>query len=159
MINHIWTNFLSPLLVRPARFQSAALCYREGKAGREVLLITSLDTGRWILPKGWPKTGYDAGGTALEEAWEEAGIKPAGPPPVKIGTYRYEKRMRGGVPVPTDVAVFAIQVVKLLDDYPEAGKRKREWVTPEVAAARVDEEGLKKLLSEVPGMALTGRIA
>ena len=43
--------------------QVAALCWRAGKGGLEVLLITSLNSKRWILPKGWPEadlTGSDS---------------------------------------------------------------------------------------------------
>lgn len=40
---------------RPKRTQYAALCYRKSKGGRlEILLLTSRDTGRWVIPKGWP---------------------------------------------------------------------------------------------------------
>lgn len=61
-----------------ARAQFAAICYRQtGDLARpiEVLLITSRDTGRWVIPKGWPKrrkTGYEV---ARLEAWEEAGVR------------------------------------------------------------------------------------
>lgn len=150
MLRTFWENVILPLVVRPSRFQVAALCYRKTAAQVQVLVITSRDTGRWILPKGWPKRGYDAGGTALEEAWEEAGVKSDGVPPVMIGSYRYDKRLKGGVPVTTDVEVFAIHVVRLLDDFPEAGERRREWMTPEDAANVVDEPGLKALLQDLP---------
>lgn len=138
------------MLRRPAYFQVAALCYRFTSDGPEVLLVTSLDTGRWILPKGWPQAGLDAGGTALEEAWEEAGIKHKGPRPRLIGQYVYQKRLKGGIPAHTKVDVFAIEVLKLLDTYPEAGQRERRWMTPDRAATLVDEPGLAELLRNVP---------
>ena len=53
-----WDDMLMPLLQRPKRLQVAALCYRETENGKRVLLITSRDTGRWIVPKGWPSTGW-----------------------------------------------------------------------------------------------------
>ena len=34
--------------------QFGALCWRAGKSGAEVLLISSRETGRWVIPKGWP---------------------------------------------------------------------------------------------------------
>ena len=41
---------------RPRRVQYAALPYRlSGKSRTEVMLVTSRNTGRWIIPKGWPK--------------------------------------------------------------------------------------------------------
>ena len=39
--------------------QVAALCWRQSSkrpSQLEVLLITSLNSKRWILPKGWPET-------------------------------------------------------------------------------------------------------
>ncbi|MBR9765674.1 MAG: NUDIX hydrolase [Rhodobacteraceae bacterium] len=146
MLRQIWNSLLLPLLARPARYQVAALCHRGKGQGLRILLITSRDTGRWVLPKGWPKRGHDAGGTALEEAWEEAGIKPCGTPAL-VGRYHYHKRLDGGLPVPTRVEVFAIPVSGLLDDYPEKGQRKRQWMTPAEAAEAVDEEELSALLS------------
>lgn len=150
VIATLWKDYIAPILRRPARFQVAALCYRMRDGAPEVLLVTSLETRRWILPKGWPMTGLDAGGTALEEAWEEAGIKPRGGAPVLIGSYRYSKRMRGGVPAATDVDVYAIEVQKLYDSYPEAGRRERRWMRPAEAATLVQEEGLRDLLRDVP---------
>ena len=55
--------------------QFAALPYRpKGKSELEVMLITSRDTGRWIIPKGWPKNGIPPHDAAAEEAFEEAGV-------------------------------------------------------------------------------------
>ena len=56
--------------------QVAALPFRIGADGRiEVLLITSRDTGRWIIPKGWPMIGRKAHRAAEREAFEEAGVE------------------------------------------------------------------------------------
>ena len=41
-----------------AAAQLAALCYRvTRKRGTQILLITSRETGRWVIPKGWPMKG------------------------------------------------------------------------------------------------------
>ncbi|TMV51704.1 NUDIX hydrolase, partial [Thioclava sp. BHET1] len=69
-----WRSVVLPLVQRPKRLQVAALCFRGGGAATEVLLITSRDTGRWVVPKGWPMRGLDAAGAARQEAWEEAGV-------------------------------------------------------------------------------------
>ena len=152
MLNTIWSQFIQPILKRPSRYQVAALCFRRDRGELEVLLVTSLQTHRWILPKGWPKSGFDAGGVALEEAWEEAGVKPRGGKPARIGRYRYDKRLRGGIPVPTNVDVYAIETELLYDAYPEAGKRERRWMKPRDAAAAVDEPQLQSLLSDVDAL-------
>lgn len=153
MLKSFLQNFIAPMLARPARYQVAALCHRMGPQGFEILVITSLNTGRWILPKGWPKNGRVAGAIALEEAWEEAGISPAeGSQPQKVGHYRYKKRLKGNVPVTTDVDVFAIPVTALADSYPESARRKRVWMTPADAAKAVDEPGLKDLLARAESL-------
>ena len=36
--------------------------------------ITSRNGKRWVIPKGWIDPGQTAGETALQEAWEEAGL-------------------------------------------------------------------------------------
>ena len=148
----IWSDYIAPILRRPSHYQLAALCYRRHEGRLEILLITSRETRRWVLPKGWPKSGFDAGGTALEEAWEEAGVKPQGRAPRRVGRYSYRKRLKGGLPVPTDVDVFAIEIAKLYDSYPEAGQRERRWVTPAEASEMVDEPDLKALLADAEAL-------
>lgn len=143
----IWSDFLRPLIHRPARFQVAALCWREGADGLEVLVITSLETRRWLLPKGWPMDGQDAPGAARIEAWEEAGVEPAHVERRSIGTYLYDKRLRGGVPVECETKVFPVEVAHLADDYPQKDQRERRWVSPEEAARMVDEPGLRDILT------------
>ena len=153
MLKSFLQNFIAPMLSRPARYQVAALCHRTGPEGFQILMITSLTSGRWILPKGWPKSGLGAGAIALEEAWEEAGITPvADSQPQKLGHYRYQKRLKGNVPVTTDVDVFAIPVTALADSYPESARRKRVWMTPAEAAKAVQEPGLKDLLSRAESL-------
>lgn len=151
MFRKIWTDFGALILRRPSHYQVAALCWHETDAGGiEILLISSLTTGRWILPKGWPQMGRDGAGTALEEAWEEAGIRIEDPQPQLVGRYRYQKRLSGDLPARTMVDVWAIRVDRLLDNYPEAGRRKREWFAPEKAASLVDEPELARLLRAAP---------
>ena len=153
MLKSFLKNFIAPMVSRPARYQVAALCYRHAPEGLQILMITSLNTGRWILPKGWPKAGREAGAIAVEEAWEEAGIQPAaGAAPHKIGHYRYQKKLKGDVPVTTDVDVFAIAVTDLAESYPEQARRKRVWMSPADAAKAVQEPGLKDLLSRADSL-------
>ncbi len=150
MLSRIWNNYLAPLLGRPARVQIAALCHREGADGPEVLLITSRTTKRWIIPKGWPVAGTDGAGTALQEAWEEAGVQPADADHIRVGRYRYKKIIGGELPVTTDVYVYAVRVETLLDSFPEMDQRKRAWMTPEDAARAVQEPELKAILKDFP---------
>jgi len=141
-----WTEMVLPILQRPNRIQVAALCYREGKAGKDVLLITSRDTGRWIVPKGWPINGLDGPQAALQEAWEEAGVKTAEIDSEATGRYEYVKQLDTGGEAIVETSVYLTRVVDLESDYPEAGERSRKWVAPKDAANMVQEPGLKDIL-------------
>ena len=83
-LRSVWSDYLQPMLKRPDRVQFAALCYDKDGPDRKILLITSRGTGRWILPKGWPIDGLDSPGAALQEAWEEAGVREGRPSPEPI---------------------------------------------------------------------------
>lgn len=149
MINTVtafWRDYLRPVLQRPRRVQLAALCHRGDGAGREVLLVSSRDTGRWILPKGWPMTGKSSGETVLQEAWEEAGVSDGLVAPAPLGSYRYQKRLQTGWSVPVETTVYPVLVRRLSNSFPEAHQRQRIWVTPMDAAERVDEPDLAALL-------------
>lgn len=121
--------------------QSGAICVREGASGREVLLITSRDTGRWVIPKGTIEKHEDSRQTAEREAMEEAGIvgKASKKP---IGYYSYLKGKEGLACI---VAVFVLEVSKAKTQFPEAKIRELAWVSPLEASRRVDEPELKGL--------------
>lgn len=147
LIKSVWTDYVAPLVSRPDRVQVAAACWRIGANGKEVLLVTSRDTKRWILPKGWPVDGLSGAGSALREAWEEAGVKEAKATDTSIGSYRYEKGLEGGSHVTCTTYVYDVEVLTLLDDYPEQAERDRRWVSPKEAATMVDEPELRALLT------------
>ncbi|MEI4194273.1 NUDIX hydrolase [Roseovarius sp. E0-M6] len=141
------TEVVAPLLRRPPELQVAALCLRKGENGQtEVLMITSRDTGRWIVPKGWPIEGMAAYEAALQEAWEEAGVQPPKSAPVHIGHYHYDKQLDGGYSAPVRVELYQVDAPELSDSYPEADERARLWLSPEQAASRVDEPELAAIL-------------
>ena len=55
------------------RTQFAALPFRIGTSGRpEIMLLTSRETGRWVIPKGWPIKGLKPREVASREAYEQA---------------------------------------------------------------------------------------
>lgn len=129
---------------RPPQLQVAALCLRGKPARREVLLVSSLGSGRWIIPKGWPMRGRTLAEAALREAWEEAGVE-GEVGAQAFGTFSYLKH-RHGLPRRCTVQVFVVRVSGLVDDYPEAGRRARRWMRPLDAAGMVEEAELKALL-------------
>lgn len=128
------------------RMQYGALCWREGEKGVEVLLITSRDTGRWVIPKGWPVAGLAPEDTAAKEAWEEAGVKGV-TNPVCLGRYGYHKVLGATAQVPCAVAVYGLRVERLADKFPEAGERRRAWFPPATAAGLVNEPDLAALIA------------
>jgi 8-oxo-dGTP pyrophosphatase MutT (NUDIX family) len=128
-----------------ARIQYGALCWREAEAGLEILLITSRDTGRWIIPKGWPIPGLAPEAAAAQEAWEEAGVH--GPvSPICLGRYGYQKCLTPEAQVPCAVAVYGLQVNEMAESFPEAGERQRQWFRPAMASTLVNEPDLGRLI-------------
>jgi 8-oxo-dGTP pyrophosphatase MutT (NUDIX family) len=109
-----------------------------------VLLVTTLQTHRWIIPKGWPWPGEHDYAAAAEEAREEAGVL-GEPGAISIGSYTYEKRRQSG-PVPVRVSVYLLEVREELETWPECKRRQRAWFTPGEAAAVVQEPELRALL-------------
>jgi 8-oxo-dGTP pyrophosphatase MutT (NUDIX family) len=130
---------------RETRTQFAALPFRRKKSGVEILLISSLDSGRWIIPKGWPMDGMTPAAAAAQEAWEEAGVRGKTYQGC-LGLFSYSKWFDQEMSWPCIVAVFAVEVDRLEDQYPEEGQRKRKWLTPKKAAARVEEPELKQII-------------
>lgn len=131
---------------RPPRQQYGALCYRvKKKSGEvEVLLMTSRDTGRWVIPKGWPMNGKCAHEVAVQEALEEAGVR-GSVEAETLGSYTYPKVLRDGVQVVCKVQVYALEVTDLAKNFKEKGERTIEWVSFDEAASRVREPELRHL--------------
>jgi len=149
------TGLLKKLADNPATFASrrfdeqyAAVCYRRDPetAELQVLLVTSRDTGRWVLPKGWPMKGKKPHRAAEIEAWEEAGVR--GKVSKKsLGTFTYLKGLKDGSVVPCTVTLFPLEVEDLADCYDEKSQRARRWADCQDAARSVQEPELKILLS------------
>ena len=128
--------------------QVGALPVRRGPDGSLlVLLVTTLQTQRWVIPKGWPWPEQHDYAAAAEEAREEAGVLgEAGT--ASIGSYTYEKRRPSGR-LPVRVAVYLLEVREELDTWPECEQRQRAWFTLSDAAAAVQEPGLRDLLLQL----------
>lgn len=131
-----------------ACMQVAALCWRKHKGRKEVLLITSRDTGRWVVPKGWPIEGLTAAQSALQEAWEEAGVRADADRARLVGRFSYDKGLRDGSILTVKAELFKVRLREneVRDRFPEARERRRLWVTPGKAAKLVDEPELQDIL-------------
>jgi 8-oxo-dGTP pyrophosphatase MutT (NUDIX family) len=139
------------------RRQYAALPLALGADGqRLILLVTSRETRRWIIPKGWAEKGLAPPALAAKEAFEEAGLQGAiGAEP--IGRYRYTKQLRGKKRTRTlacEVQVFPLAVTRQLADWPEKGQHDTRWCTPDEAATLVEEGGLVTLLLSLAALDL-----
>ena len=136
--------------VGAARQQIAALPYRIADHGLiEVLLVTSRETGRWIIPKGWPMKNKKPHKAAAQEAAEEAGVKGT-VAKTAIGRFRYWKRRTRDF-VLCEVNVYPLKVSKQLKTWPERGQREVRWFSPEEAALHIDEPELAALVRDLPG--------
>ncbi|CAN1506813.1 Nudix_Hydrolase_9 domain containing protein [Paracoccaceae bacterium] len=129
-----------------ARMQNGALCWRATGTGIEVLLITSRDTGRWVIPKGWPIAGLAPEAAAAQEAWEEAGVEGV-MNPACLGRFGYHKVLSKTSHVPCAVEVYGLRVVHLAKKFPEVAMRQRVWFRPLDAAELVHEAELASLIA------------
>ncbi|NTJ41428.1 NUDIX hydrolase [Agrobacterium larrymoorei] len=134
------------MLRRPPRQQYAALCYRRKKktGETEVLLLTSRDTGRWVIPKGWPMEGKKAHAVAEREAFEEAGVRGTAEKE-PFGFFSYDKKLKNGIKVVCLVEVHLLEVMDMVKNFPERESRRLEWVSPQEASTRVNEPELRNL--------------
>jgi len=115
----------------------------------ELLLITSKERKRWIVPKGWPDKNGGLADAAAREAAEEAGvIGPVRPDPV--GEYLYDKR-KHGYEVRCHVFVYPLLVREHRLTWPEQGQRQLRWAMLAEAAGLVDDRDLADLLTTLAG--------
>jgi 8-oxo-dGTP pyrophosphatase MutT (NUDIX family) len=135
----------------PRHLQYAALPFRRRHpdASIEIMLITSRDTGRWLIPKGWPQPRLGPAEAAAREAREEGGLvgRIGGRP---IGSYHYDKRLQDGSIVHCVVEVFALEVERQMKSWPERDERTTRWFGLEEAAEAVREPELRAIIRSLP---------
>ena len=138
-----------PAIPEPDIRQIAALPYRSRgtaiDAPVSVLLVTSRETKRWVIPKGNPESGLLPHAAAALEAEEEAGVRGA-VCPTPLGSFRYRKRKRNGASLMVDVDVFPLSVTEELPVWKESGQRERRWFSLPEAAGAVEEPDLADLI-------------
>lgn len=111
-----------------------------------ILLLTSRDTGRWVIPKGNIGKGHSAATAAVKEAEEEAGVQGRITTPLPLGFFPYFKRLPSGEARATTVEVYPLLVTSTLTSWPEKGQRELRWVSAWDAARMVDEPGLARMM-------------
>lgn len=125
--------------------QVAAAVFRGSGADCELMLITSRDSGRWIVPKGWIEDGEDGAAAAVREVWEEAGLVVEALAGGPVGHYRYLKERRRRAVV-CDVDVYMVKLVEQKDHWPERDQRRRKWVPVASAIGMIDETDLRDVI-------------
>jgi 8-oxo-dGTP pyrophosphatase MutT (NUDIX family) len=131
------------------RLQYGALPYRMSNRNRaEFMLVTSRETRRWIIPKGWPKRGKMPHRSAAHEAFEEAGVVGAVGRQA-VGSFSYEKRLENGRSVECEVRVFPLEVKRQRKEWPEKHERQVKWLSAPKAAEKVKDPVLSKIIQRV----------
>lgn len=123
--------------------QAGVIPYRRVRGELEVLLITSRRGRHWVIPKGIIEPHLEARDSAVQEAYEEAGVRGSLRPDA-LGEYAYRKW--GGI---CHVQVYLMRVEEELSDWPESHFRTRRWVSLEEALRIINQEGLRRLLRHI----------
>lgn len=126
--------------------QSAIIPYRNVDGEVQVLLITTRNKGKWIVPKGGIEKHLDSHESAEQEALEEAGVE-GRVSPVSIGCYRHGDSEKDPI-----VEVFLMRVERELDSWEEDDERTRRWVPLEEVYQHVEEDGLKSILDDAAAL-------
>lgn len=130
----------------PLRRQIAALPWRRGPQGLEIMLVTSRETRRWVIPKGGLMAGLTEAQAAAQEALEEAGIE-GETADAPIGEFRYLKVLKRRAPRWYAVSVYPLRVLAELETWDEAHQRDRAWFGRDTASGLVDEPDLQALIA------------
>jgi 8-oxo-dGTP pyrophosphatase MutT (NUDIX family) len=114
----------------PRPQQAGVIPFRRSGNSVSLCLITAASSHSWGIPKGTIERGSSPEETALEEAWEEAGLRGRilGD---SLGSYEYEK---AGVLL--TVALYLMEVEIEAQRWDEHELRRRRWV-PARDAARI----------------------
>lgn len=128
--------------------QYGVIPFRIRKDRVEIMLITSRNARRWVVPKGWPIGRKPPRQVARIEALEEAGLEGRlGKQPV--GFFHYLKRIDSGAVVLCRVEVFTLAVRRQRKTWLESHERTRRWFPSEHAIELVREAELKELIATV----------
>jgi 8-oxo-dGTP pyrophosphatase MutT (NUDIX family) len=131
----------------PVMLQYGALPYRVTGAGSlELLLVTTRQSKRWIIPKGRRIKGLKPAKCAAREAFEEAGVR-GSIEKKSIGAFRFLKTVDDALAVMCEVRIFPLKVKRQMRQWPEAPQRTPRWFEPSAALEAVNDAGLKSLIS------------
>ena len=133
-------------ITSPILKQAGVIAYRVLDGKVQVLLMTSRDTGRWIIPKGNINGRSTPSKAAEKEAYEEAGVRGTITSSIPLGIYTYFKKLESGEVRAATVEVYLLRMTEQLKKWPEKGERKLSWVSPREAVGLIEEPGVVPLL-------------
>jgi len=146
----LYRNFLGYKLKLEFNFnQSGVIPYRRTKDGLEVLLITSLKKKKWVIPKGFIEFNLTPFESAKKEAYEEAGVIGSNET-IELGYFGNQKSI--GI---CHVKVYAMEVIEMLNEYPEMVQRKRKWFKIQEASAAVEVKEISDMITELGSKVLS----
>lgn len=111
--------------------QSGVIPYRKKSGELQILLITSIKRKKWILPKGYIEFNLSPFESAKKEAYEEAGVIGANET-VELGSFMMNRSIGH-----CNIKIFSMEVIEVLDEYPEKNVRKRKWFPVKEAAESI----------------------
>jgi 8-oxo-dGTP pyrophosphatase MutT (NUDIX family) len=114
----------------------------------EILIVTTRQSRRWIVPKGWPIKRLTPSKSAAREAFEEAGVR--GKISARaVGVFRYKKTaVENGADPDYEVTIFPLLVRRQSATWPEFGQRVVQWVDPEKAISLIRDPELKAIVEK-----------
>ncbi len=110
---------------------------------KQVCLVSSRRSGRWVLPKGHIKPRQTASASALAEAWEEAGLTGTLSTEA-VARYHYKKSGWN-----YRVWVYAMEVDAIADSWPEVHQRQRLFLDPSEALLLIEQPELQQVFASL----------
>ena len=107
----------------------------------KIVVVSSRDGDRWVLPKGRPKSGMSRRALARLEAWEEAGLTGSFEPvrPIDVTIRRSARRQA--------VRLYPMRVSEVAPWWPERGDRHRRILSPNEAQSILTDRGMVNAVS------------
>ncbi len=112
--------------------QSGVVPYRrKGKKKIEILLITTVNRGKWIIPKGYVEFNLTPFESAKKEAFEEAGVMGSNET-FELGNFVVQKSFGKCF-----IKIYSMEVIREYEEYPDKARRKRKWMDLIIASEKV----------------------
>ena len=111
--------------------QSGVIPYRRKSGELQILLVTSIKKKKWIVPKGYIEFNLSPFESAKKEAYEEAGVIGANET-VELGSFIMNRSIGH-----CNIKIFSMEVIEVLDEYPDKNVRKRKWFSVKEAAENI----------------------